>query len=270
MKIAFWSNVSGKCYTTANTAAICVMNALENNKKTLVFENHIGLGGLQDALVSPDNDCLVKERNADYNSLGMDLLIRKVRAGMKDTKGITNNIIDLLDGRIVLVPRRADISKEVFDFELNIVISQLLEMFEQYAGNVMIDTSNENNISTKRILENSDVVVVNICQNQNVIDDIFLNHADIAQKAFFVIGNYEPYSRLDSFAISRRYGVDAGRISVVPYNYRFREALCNGKVINFLLQNSNCRKRSDNYYFINELKQTVYKLNDYVSSIVTN
>ncbi len=269
MKVAFWSNVSGKCYNTANIAAISVMNSLLYDDTTLIFENNSGIGNLKDVFLQSTGVSVVRENSGYYPQTGMDLLVRRAKSGICEKGGMIRSIVKLVNGRLLYIPRRYDISNEVFEFELNMVLDMLMPMFESYAGNVFIDTSDNHNASTHSILDMADVVVVSMCQNKQVMDDIFRNYSSVLDKAFFVIGNYEKYSRMDRTAISKRYHIPSERIAVIPYNYRFREALSEGNVISFIEKFINCKKRDDNYYFVSELKNTVCLLKEFCNSVTT-
>lgn len=261
MKIAFWSNVKGKGCVTANMIAISALNTIICDDKNLIFENHTGIGGLNEALIFHDEK-LVKESSYDYNNLGMDLLIRKLKAGVCEERGIDNNVKSFYGGKLLYVPRRQDISGEVFEFEMNIVIDKLLKMFEKYADKIFIDTSVHSNQCTKKILDISDIIVVNICQNRAVLDDIFNNHKDILHKTFFVIGSYDDSMKFNVNSIMKKYRIDNNHIATIPYNSMFRDALGNGTITDFISKFYGCRKRDKNYYFISCVMDAATKLQE--------
>lgn len=263
MKVAFWSNVSGKCSTTANTAALSVMSALECGNKVIVFENHSGICGLDSALISSGKiPSKVYDNSFTYNTIGMNSLLRKMHYSGCENESIINNVIGFCDNRLLYIPGYNSINEDVFEYELNMVIERLLINLERFGQNVFVDTANNNNLSTKIILNEADIVVVNLNQNHKVIQDFFDNYSSILHKTFFVLGNYEPYSRFDIQAISKHYKIKPDCISAIPYNYEFREALLTGTVVDFILRNYNCSRRDDNYYFINQLKKTAIMLNN--------
>lgn len=265
MKVAFWSNVNGKCSTSSNAAALSIMSTLECNSKIVLFENNIGISSLENALVNKKNVMTVNEGSYDYNNIGMEPLIKKINTDFTDINSISNNTIHFLGDRLFYLPWDNIANKDIYEYELNMVIDSLIEKLEVFAGNVFIDISGSNTLSTKSILNDVDIVVVNINQNHAVIKDFFDNYNFIADKAFFILGNYEQYSRLDMNAISRYYKINPNRIGTVPYNYEYREALNNGRVIDFISKYYNCRKRDSNYYFISQIKRSSLLLNEMMS-----
>lgn len=263
MKVAFWSNVNGKCSTTANTIALSVMQALECNQKVVVFENHAGLCGLDSAFIHNSRGMgVVSENSYVYNNIGMESILRKMHKSFNDIDSINNNVISFLNDRLLFIPGDSVSNEELFEYELNLVIEPLLKNLEQFADNVFVDTANNNNLSTKIILNEADIVVVNITQNQRVIEDFFENYSGIMHKAFFLVGNYEPYSRFDITAIAKRYQINPDAIAAVPYNYEFRESLATGTVVDFIERNHNCKKRDNNYYFMTQLRKSAIMLNN--------
>lgn len=265
MKVAFWSNVNGKCSTSSNAAALSIMSTLECNRKIALFENNIGISGLENAFVNKKSIMGVNEAPYGYNNIGMEPLIKKLHTDFTDINSISNNAMRFLDDRLFYLPWDNIENKDIYEYELNMVIDSLIEKLEAFAGNVFIDISGSNNLSTKSILNDVDIVVVNINQNHAIIKDFFDNYQSIADKAFFVLGNYEQYSRLDMNAISRYYKINPNRIGAVPYNYEYREALNNGKVIDFISKYYNCRKRDSNYHFISQIKRSSLLLNEMMS-----
>ena len=79
----------------------------------------------------------------------------------------------------------------------------------------------------------------------------------IQQKAFYVIGNYDPQSEITKYDIVNRFGLPGHQIGTIPYNRRFADALTEGKVIPFLLRNYDCGKENANYDFMSAVKETV-------------
>ena len=207
-------------------------------------------------------DLFVKEDSFNYSSIGMEPLLRKLHSGFNDISSISNNVLCFMENKLMYLPGYNVINEDVFEYQLNMVIDILMEKLELFAKNIFIDTANNNNLSTKTILNDADIIVVNINQNHQVIDDFFRNYGSVVHKAFFLVGNYEQYSRFDVNTIIKRYGISEDRIGVVPYNYEFREALISGRVIEFISKNHQCKRRDTNYYFITQLKKAAIMLNN--------
>lgn len=259
VKIAFWSNVKGKCSTTANAAAMGIMNSLKYGNSFLLFENHIGIDGM-DSIFFQKPDNIVDDVSYNYNNMGVDSIIRKINLDTFDVPTIANNVMSFLDNKLFYLPGSRMTSNEIFDYELSRVLPLLMNYLEQFAKNLIIDTAPDNSMSTRAVLELSDIVVVNINQNKSVIDDLFANYSFVVRKALFLVGNYEQYLRFDDMAICRKYGIASDRLAVIPYNYQFKESLYNGTIVDFIEKKYNCKKRDNNYYFITQLKNAAMML----------
>jgi hypothetical protein len=131
-------------------------------------------------------------------------------------------------------------------------------MMEEYADICFIDTASRQNLSTKTILEEADLIVVNLCQNPSILEDFFLNYSSLISKAVFIISNYECHTNLGYKRISYMYDVPLENIAIIPRNELFENALANGNVVEFISRNYYCAKESYNYNFIQAIKKAAY------------
>lgn len=60
---------------------------------------------------------------------------------------------------------------------------------------MFIDTESNQNLSTKQILYDADIVVVNLSQNSKNIYDFFENYTSLREKAVYIVGKYQPEKR---------------------------------------------------------------------------
>lgn len=256
MKIAFWSNVRGKCATSSNIAGISVMHALLHKSSTVIFENHLNISGIYNYLEPVSTVEEVREKNNYFSNIGMEALFKKILT-LPDPKGIGKGYaLGYLDNCLYYVPNYDVVNREVFNYELNSTASKLMTALESEFNCVIADISGENNLSTKQILEKTDKVVVNLMQDRKIIDNFFERYGSIKDKCIFILSNYEPDVKVRAEYIIGRYKIKRDRIGIVPYNFEFRQALMQGNVIEFIKQNIDCRKKEYNFYFINELKRT--------------
>ena len=114
-----------------------------------------------------------------------------------------------------------------------------------------------NTLSSKIILQEADLIVVNLSQNPYILEDFFENYRSLIDKSVYLLGNYTPESKYTKGYILRKYHIPRERIATIPYNVEFHDALNSGSVISFLNQNYQCKRKDENYYFIREVKRAV-------------
>ena len=256
MKIAFWSNARGKCSTSSNLACIGVMNSILYKKEAVIFENHINVSGVSNYLEKKDNTNFLRERRLYFNNVGMEALIKKLYM-IGTGKDIGRSYaLGYADNYLYYVPTDGIVNSDVFTYELNNSVADMMDRLEEEFGCVFADASGENNLSTKIILEQADRIVVNLSQDRRIIDDFFEKFSAIAHKCVFLISNYEPSVQIRDDYLIKKYKIKRERIGIIPYSFELRDALLQGKLVEYISRNLECKRKDDNFYFINELKKS--------------
>lgn len=258
MKVAFWSNSSGRAGTTSNMACMSILCAMLEHKRTIMFENHYNLNDLEQAFIQEreKRNHVLKEELAYYDPKGMEGLIRRVHSNYTYKEIMEDVSLKFMDNLLYYLPKSDLVNHEYFEFELNQVIKQLIAFLNHSFDCVFIDTASNQMLSTKLILEDSDLVVVNLCQNKSVLDHFFFHYHSLMDKAVFLVGNYREQSKYNLCNIRRRYKIPREKIGVVPFNFEFSDAVSGGTAIEFLMRNLSCKRQDDNYFFINEVKKS--------------
>lgn len=257
MKVAFWSNGRGRACVTSNLACISVMTALGGSQgKTVIFENHKNIINLGSTLFSNHFQNQVRE-NYEY---GMERGLTKVLHLMERGEQITEEQLhcmaeEYLERRLFYLPI-GDKSAEKLEYYLEKQAVYMLECLEQYSNMVVVDTTASPLLSSRKILQQADLVVVNLTQNQQVLDHFFRNYSSIQKHAFYLIGNYDASSKWSKETIQKKYHIPEERIGTIPHNANFSDAVSNGELISFLSENYSCSKHSVNYEFIQTVKRT--------------
>lgn len=257
MKVAFWSNSSGRAGTTSNMACMSVLCALLERKKSILFENHYSLNGLEQAFIQgkEKNLSVLKEEFAYYDQRGLDGLIRRVHSNYTYEELMEDVSMKFLDNMLYYLPKSYDMNHEYFEFELNQVIKPLICLLDRTFDFVFVDTASNNSLSTKLILEESELVVVNLCQNKIFLDHFFANYQSLLDKSVFLIGNYQEQSKFNITNIRRRYQIPREMIGIVPFNLEFADAVSGGTILEYLMRNFSCKKQDANYYFMSQVKR---------------
>lgn len=261
MKIIFWSPLPGQAGTTSNILAVSLYAGLLYKKQILLTQTHFNYSNLEAPLVG--SNLKVKETSEYFMDVGLDALIRNFKAAKLDNDIIDNCCISLPNTRLSLLPGTSKINRESFEYELNSVILNLLRVIEKSGHFIFADVSSGDNPISMKIINASDLVVINLSQNISVMDDLFKKYNQlIPKKVFYLIGNYDKNSKYNINNIRRRYRkyINIYNSGVIPYHTKYLDALCDGRVIEFLMENLNCAKKDENWYFINQIKNTTRKL----------
>jgi len=260
MKIAFWSNCSGRAGTTSNMACISVICSMLNQTKSVLFENHFSLNGLEQAFINErrEHQLLLREELSYYDQTGLEGLIRRIHANHTYEKVMEDIALKFLDDFIYYLPKNHNGNPQYFEFELNQVIQQLFQFLDQMFDMVFVDTAFHQTLSTKLILDEVQLVVVNLCQNKNALDHFFSHYTSLIQKSIFLVGNYQEQSQFNLKNIRRRYQLSKEQIGVIPFNLEFADAVNNGEIVEYLKRNLTCGRQDNNYYFIHQAKQAAH------------
>jgi hypothetical protein len=295
LKVAFWSNSKENSGVTSNLACISVASAMEYSYKAVLIENHFQKNKLENALIYNLAHFQLKEE-ADYHfkHVGMNYLINHLTERKQKLKNIRNisereNVasgklekseltessifrynetsqlikevsLEILNNSLYYIPPCYVTNSETFEYDLYGNIDHILEMLESFADITYIDTSNRNNLSSKVILDEVDLVVVNLTQNRSVINHFFENYSSILSKCVFLISNYRKESELSVNKISKTYLINKSSIATIPYNVEYQSAISKGMIVDFLYHNYTCKRTNPNYYFINDIKKAVFMI----------
>jgi len=249
MQVSFWSNYH-QIGTTHNMIAIAVLTALEYRMRILMAHNHFNRSALEYAFV--DRKYIIHELT-DLSDTGIDALSRVIRFNKLEKNDISSYTTTILKNRLDLLSGTRNTNKEIYTNNLKDVIQMILQSAAKYYDLVLVDTDSGDNDISARIIEKSDLVIVNLNQNVLVLEDFLNCFGDIKDKAMIILGRYDENSKYNLRAIKRRFGFD--NIHVIPYNICFADACCESGAIDFFLRNLNVEKDDYNYPFIKAVKE---------------
>lgn len=187
MNVAFWSNSYNKCSVTNNMLAISLASALLLPYRILLFENYLSSDNIG-SVFSSNKPVYLNEDIALYGGR-----ISCVETLINDLNKCINNDIYISAIREILVDKLYYLSpnnmihNDLYDYEMRMNIACFLGRANQYTNLQYIDTSPISSLSTKHILEISNLIIVNICPEVREINDFFLNYKSLSSKAIFII-----------------------------------------------------------------------------------
>lgn len=258
MKIAFLNNTRKEQYHFNHMAAISTMLALAYPSRIVMLENHYGPNSLNSGFYG-------KERREYSNTReeyllqpkGLDRLFRNniERSTWDDV--IENSLLEVIQNRLYYLPQGRFLNHLAYEYAFHSEIHKLISELNQYADYVFLDTMCGNNLSTKLILEQADLVVVQLSQEFHVLEEFFENYSSLCNKAVFLINNYKSNSIYSVRYITNRYHIPKNSITPITFNMQLSEAYLQGFLISFLSNNFRVNAEHENYRIICELKRAV-------------
>lgn len=262
MKIAFWSNSPGKSGVTGNMSCISILSALYEPSDTILFENHSSINNLGSVFLNQNSYDMLHEKNSYFVENGLGRVLSYCDAGGEVSSGmIYRTCLSVFDQRVFYLPT-GGMNRDLMEFRLKRHAGEVMELLEQFYNTVCVDISSSPLESSREILKKADLIVVNLCQNNQLLSHFFRNYSEIKKKAFYVIGNYDVDSVITKSDIITRFDLPGNIVGTIPYNRKFADALTRGNVIPFLLKNYYCGKNNVNYDFMSAAKETVCLLDE--------
>lgn len=248
MNIAFWSNVAGKGATSGNMLAIATMISVLYSIKTVLVQTDRASKPIDEVFEGRRTENAVAEEFQFYNRKGMDELIQRARLELLNSEMIRTNMINVRHTNIYYIPSARE--EYIGDgMEAARIYDMLMGQLNGMGELNFWDLSNGESEVSRRILEKSDVVAVNICQEPYRLE----LPESVAEKAVYIVGRYDGGSRKGIWQICRGYGIEKGDVGLIPYNIHFHDALYDGKLVPFIMKNIFSKKHEANFEFINNL-----------------
>lgn len=264
MKIAFWSNIRQQGAVTTNLACMAAMSSVSGMSRSILLENHYNLNNLGSVLLTGDRELLLKENAEYYNKYGIEYLLKRLYSGESGDELVQRASVPLLYSNMLYLPQGYIVNKEVFNYEFELVRTQLFQCLEKVADMVFIDTESNGNASSISILNEADLVVVNLNQDLSAWEQLTEEYSSIAKRCVFLVGGYQKDIRLNLRMLRSRFKIPRERIGVIPYNLDLQSAMQEGRLLQFInrsyLENSSC----ENAYLMQELKRSASMLRENV------
>jgi hypothetical protein len=263
VKVAFWSNEYEKSNAFLNFVAISIASIMSNSYTITILENFLGGDKLSKAFFL-DYDNSINARSGGmtgfYEGRGIEGLLRRIYRGDNNPALHRAYLKEVIPDHLYYIPQRGVINSELFDYELYNNLNELLKIIGNYTDICYINTLQQNHLSSKVILQEADLIVVNLIQNSNYLEYFFKTYYSLIPKSIFIIGNYSTESILSCKRISKLYGIPIENLVPVPYDEYFHLA-CNYKgAKEFFDNNYFCSRESPHYFFIHGVRKAAYMI----------
>ncbi|NLK29348.1 MAG: hypothetical protein GX306_13600 [Clostridiales bacterium] len=260
MKIVFWSNARN-CGVTSNLAAISIASVMRFPWKIITLENHHSLNNLGCAFLGMPRTNILCEAGANYyEGGGSEGFIRNIYRGNYNQSLLEQYIQEVIHNHLYYLPQGQVIPSELFDYEFNHSIDLIFQLINHFAEISFIDTACCNSLSSKTILEEADLIVINLCQDPKVLEDFFLNYNSLLSKAIILVSKYSSRSIFSIRKIAKMYRLSPEELLPIPYNESFWSAYNCGSLVEFMISNYLCKQDNPNYFFIQAVKKAAYQI----------
>ncbi|TCZ77237.1 chromosome partitioning protein ParA [Paenibacillus albiflavus] len=259
-QIAFWGNVHGQVGSTSNVIAAATMIGIEYATRILVGQTQWSLSTLESAYSVFSAG---EERNAYFTNAGIDALDRLARSNRLLPEMISDYTIPIINERLDLLMGTSKPTELLYD-NMKDNITSIFSCAGQYYDAVLLDTHSGNrNSLTGALLETSDVIVVNLCQNMTLLERFFSKQdwpEALNKKPYMIVlGQYDPNSKYTAVNIARRFDYK-DPIYTIPYCTDYKDACNDKRVLEFFIRQRNINRKHENYFFIQEIRRFIKAL----------
>lgn len=241
---------------TGNLSCLSIVSAMYQPSEMVLFENHVNMNNLGSTFLNQNSYNRLQEKHSYFVENGLGRILSYCDMGSLVNAGMVyRSCLSVFNQRVFYLPLGGT-NQDLMEYRLKRHAGEVMALLEQVYPTVCIDISSSSLDSSREILNAADLVVVNLCQNNQQLSHFFRNFSEIQKKAFYVIGNYDSRSEITKSDIVKRFGLPGYMVGTIPYNRRFADALTKGRVIPFLLRYYECGKENANYEFMSAVKET--------------
>lgn len=253
MKIVFWSNGKGKNGVTSNMIATSFMAAMQYQYKIVMLQARFDINSLDYAFLERNQDQVFRECGPYASRRGIDYFLKRNRRNVKEDSPLYQGMEKLLE-EIYYIPGTSYASREVFEESMLLCMDEILDRVYQVADMIFVDAGSGMSKLSKKILDDSDLLVVNTVHETGELEQFFWHYPEYVKKSVYLISFYNSNSTYNLKKIQRIYWLEEKQIAAVPYSASFQNAVCSGKTVPYLTNNYRCRASDQNYFFMKEIK----------------
>lgn len=273
--VAFWSEEEKETGQTMSMVALSTYMAIEHSYKILNINTSFKDDTLDASYFDLEKQTnLVKTiANTDVSQIGLESGIEGLVKIINSNK-TSNNIISSYAK--VVFNNRLDVlcAAKTHDYEeyreVCMTYPEIIQIAKRDYDIVFVDISKRMPEELRnRILEMSDVIIVNITQRLQTIDSFMKlreeNPFFKKNNVLLNIGRYDKFSKYNVKNVTR-YVREKKDIYAIPYNTLFFEVCAEGKAAEFFLRLRKVDSEDRNYVFMEEIgrltKDLIYKMQE--------
>lgn len=250
MKIAVWSPTHFAGRKSANLLLLALQAAEEDGKEQLVIHADPAGSGPEHFLLSGHH----RRRMMEQKEFGVEFLCRLLLCERFTGEAVRNASYTFADGKLHILPAGSQNFYE--GNEKGDDILNLIRAADKEFQNVWIELPSGRFSENEKFFRASDCILVNLAQSPWEAEK--LSKLPGLQKAFYIVGAYEPRNIYTVGNMMLLFPEIRGRCGAIPYSPAFSEACCVGEVERFWLRKG--REQEENIYpfFFREIER-LYK-----------
>lgn len=255
MKVAFWENLRPEIRRIDHLVGISIMLSICYHKRVFLLDNGQDSDSLERVFQGIQRFYYVKEdSNYIVHRHGMDQILDNLHNTTEMELLLKKSAVEVIQDYFYYVPQSKVVNHLAYEYHLNQELTTILETYEKMADLTIIRARNGNNLSTKHILYEADLVLVELSQNYDVLDEFFENYISICHKAVFVFNHYK-VSSIPISHIMNKYHLKKEQIIIITDYSPLNTAYISGNLTGFLKMNYNCCKENRHYRCMRELRR---------------
>ncbi len=278
--ITFVNNIEEETGKTMSLVAIATYMAINNNNKILIIsttnkEDKINACFFEDQQVKKMRTGILGNRVSSIDTeSGIEGIAKIARSNKLTPELITNYTKVVFKDRLEII-LGVDGTKRQTTEEENKEISEeyinLINVARMHYDKIFVDLdSNLSEEIRQRIVDTSDLVIVNTSQNFNSLRKLKekKDRSDLLQspRTLILVGRYDKYSKYNVKNVSR-YLEERNKVLTIPYNTLYFEATNEAGVPDLFLKFKKMSDSDDrNAVFVEEVKRTseniIYRLQE--------
>ena len=256
---AFWSPFHGQTGQSAAIASIGTYLGINFNLSTLLMHSQFTRSSLEDAFLAPDKNT----KSILFGENGIDAVEKLARTKQLSDKSFTDYTTSLIPGRLEILAGTNKKSNELFS-QLAYTLPYIMACARQSFHLVLCDVnSGLSSEITDIVLKNSDLVVVCLNQNLEVLNGYFEKlhfHPKLNDRRhLLLLGNYEHDSVYTSAYIKRLFGFK-DEIYVLPRNTSLMDAHNSHDFLRYFFGNNEAGKNDKSYPVIQGISPLALRL----------
>lgn len=248
--VVFWSPVAGQAGTTTNLIAAASCLGMEYSARLLL------LGHLRSeyAAVARAFYSLSEMDDKHTSDVGIDSLLRLLQNRKLEPAMLRDYALPLLQDRLDLLPGSMK-PDDLFQDTSQTWLTPLLQIARYAYDLVLIDGGSGS--TPNRLWNEADILVVCLPQNRLLLERFFQtfeSERTHERRTLFIIGQYDPHSRLTVKNLMRQFRGLRTAYPVV-HNSGWLDAVQYGDAINYWFRNQRIVRTHENYFFVQQVRQ---------------
>ena len=253
--ITFWNDGRVETGQSMTIASVAMTLALNYNYKILLINSKYNDMSLERAFEPKNNVNSLFSRGKTELDTGLSGVTKAIMSNKTSPEIITNYTKVILKNLELLTEKNT--SKEDFDRYI-VYLREIIKLSNKYYDIVLVDLEGDiDNVQIQQILELSEVKVVTLVQNINVLDDYMDTRAKntVLQENNVIVslGKYDDKSKYTVKNVSKY--LRQKKVCKIPYNTIFSMDAPEGKVADFFIRFKGVNQTHINAPFIDSVQE---------------